>query len=374
VTISFALETRSGAARAGRLTTAHGTVDTPVFMAVGTRGSVKGLRPRDLREVGVSVMLANTYHLMLRPGAAVVEAAGGLHAFAAWDGPMLTDSGGYQVFSLAERARVDDDGVTFRSTYDGAEVRLGPEQSMTVQRQLGADLVMAFDECVELPAPRERLVRALERTTRWAHRCRALPLQPHQALLGIVQGGDDLDLRARSARELLELELPGYAIGGLSVGEDLETFERVCRHTAAMLPEDRPRYLMGVGTPRDLVLAVEAGVDMFDCVLPTRNGRNAQAFTDAGPVRLRGAACATQPGPIEPGCSCPACQEGFSRAYLRHLFQVGEMLGPILASLHNLSYYQRLMRRMREAILAGGDALARLREQILIAYPPPACS
>ena len=369
MSLEFQIEATEGRARAGRLLTAHGEALTPVFMPVGTRGSVKGVLPRDLAETGASILLANTYHLMLRPGVETVRRCGGLSSFMRWPGPTLTDSGGFQVFSLADRARIDEGGVSFQSTYDGARLRLGPVESMTAQRAIGADIVMAFDHCASLPATRDQLGVAVARTTRWAATCRDQPLDSHQSLFGIVQGGDDLELRAESAAALVELDLPGYAIGGLSVGEDQPTFERVCQGTAPLLPADRPRYLMGVGTPRDLIVSIAAGIDMFDCVLPTRNGRNAQAYTPAGIVRLRASAAADEDFPIEEGCPCYSCAGGFTRAYVRHLFKTGEMLGPILVSIHNLSYYHRLMRLARQAILSGGGSLERLTDQMLDAYP-----
>ncbi|MEX2219303.1 MAG: tRNA guanosine(34) transglycosylase Tgt [Phycisphaerales bacterium] len=381
-------------ARVGRVHTAHGAFDTPAFMPVGTRGTVKGLLPDLVRRTGSQVVLNNTYHLLLRPGPEVVAALGGVHRFMGWAGPILTDSGGYQTYSMADLNAVDDDGVTFRSIVDGSELRLTPERATQVQNQLGADIIMAFDDCPPSETARERdsesgegregdprMARAIqrdrrngydhaarlrmanERTVRWLERCRRAHQHPgEQALFGIIQGGTDLGARSWSAERITAIELPGYAIGGVAVGEPPEEIARIVRHTAPLLPEDRPRYLMGVGYERDIVAAVLAGVDMFDCVLPTRNGRNASAFTPAGQIRLKNACYTSDPLPIEPGCDCLAClpaENGWetpeaapiSRGYLRHLFQSGEMLGPILVSLHNVRYFQRLMSDIRRTIV-----------------------
>lgn len=339
-------------ARLGRLCTAHGAVDTPVFMPVGTRGTVKGIIPTQLRDAGTTILLANTYHLALRPGADVVAQLGGLHRFMAWDGPILTDSGGFQVFSLATLTSVDDEGVTFKSHIDGAAIRLDPETAIRIQEQLGADIIMALDQCPPLPAGRAALEQAVERTIRWAARCKQAHRHPNQALFAIVQGGLDLDLRGRCLESLAGIGFSGYALGGLSVGEPPEQTTAFLHRFASRLPADRPRYLMGVGRPIDMIEAVAAGVDMFDCVMPTRNGRNSFAFTDAGFMRLRNTCYKIDDRPLEDGCGCPACAH-FSRAYLRHLFLSDEMLGPILVSLHNLAYYHRWMTRIREAIAAG---------------------
>ena len=352
-------------ARVGRLKTWHGVVDTPAFMPVGTQGTVKGLLPLQLREVGTQMVLANTYHLMLRPGAETVAALGGLHRMMGWDGPILTDSGGYQIFSLAERAQISDAGAIFRSHIDGASVELTPERAMRVQEDLGADIIMCLDECSAQTTDRAKLVTAVRRTTLWAERCRATQRRNDQALFAVLQGGVDPELRAESAANLCKLDLPGYAIGGLSVGESHAEMLHVLDHTVPLLPEDRPHYLMGVGRPQDIIEAVARGIDMFDCVLPTRNGRNAMAFTAAGPVRLRNAEHERSTGPVEPGCPCPVCRQ-FSRGYIRHLFQADEMLGPILLSLHNVNFFVRLMAEIRRAICEGrfdayrADALVRL--------------
>ncbi len=350
----YTILTRSAnrAARAGRLETPHGPVDTPAFMPVGTRASVKGLTPEQLRDAGAQIILANTYHLALRPGADVVATMGGLHKFMSWGGPILTDSGGFQVFSLATLNAVDDEGVTFKSHIDGAPLRLTPDSAIEVQEQLGADIIMAFDQCPPLPAPREQVQIAVDRTIRWARRCKEAQRRDDQALFGIVQGGLDIELRGRCLEELVKLDFPGYAVGGLSVGEKPEETTKLLRAFAGAMPEDRPRYLMGVGRPIDIIRAVDTGIDMFDCVLPTRNGRNAFAFTDDGYIRLRNSQYKTDERPLLNGCDCYTCSN-FSRAYLRHLFLAGEMLGPILVSLHNIAYYQRFMRRIREAVAAG---------------------
>ena len=347
-------------ARRGRLSTPHGTIQTPVFMPVGTRGAVKGLTPDDLRRAGTEMVLANTYHLALRPGAEVVAEVGGLHRFMAWDGPILTDSGGYQIFSLATLTEIDDAGVTFKSHLDGEVVRLDPARAVRLQELLGADVIMVLDECVRLPASRPELDRAVARTIRWAAESKRAQSRPDQALFAIVQGGLNLDLRVRCLDALTALDFPGYAIGGLSVGESPEAMADLLRDFVWRMPEDRPRYLMGVGRPIDILRAVAAGVDLFDCVMPTRNGRNSFAFSDAGFLRLRNAQYRTDVRPLDETCACPTCAR-FSRAYLRHLFLADEMLGPILVSLHNIAYYQRWMRRIREAI-AGGTLSAMLAE------------
>src|SRR5512136_690539 len=305
----FAVEARDGRARAGRLVTPHGEVETPVFMPVGTAGAVKAVLHRDLREIGARILLANTYHLVLRPGDALVARLGGLHSFTGWDGPFLTDSGGYQVFSLAALRRVDEEGVRFQSHLDGTAHLLSPERSMEAQGNLGADLVMAFDECPSGDAPREVVAEATARTTRWARRSRDAHRREDQWLFGIVQGGVHLDLREASARELMEIGFPGYAVGGLSVGEPKAGRDRVLEHLDPILPADRPRYLMGVGTPEDLVESVARGIDMFDCVLPTRNARHGLAFTRFGPVNLRNARHAGDPRPLDADSRCPAARD-----------------------------------------------------------------
>jgi queuine tRNA-ribosyltransferase len=352
-------------ARRGRLRTRHGTVETPVFMPVGTQATVKGLLPSQLESLGAAIVLANTYHLALRPGEQTVAALGGLHAMMGWNRAILTDSGGFQVFSLADRVTITDDGATFRSHVDGSRIELSPERAVAIQEALGADVIMCLDECPAHTTDRNLIARAVARTTSWARRCKAAQRRSDQALFGIVQGGTDAALRGESAAALSELDLPGYAIGGLSVGESHLDMLAVLDTTVPRLPADRPRYLMGVGRPRDIMEAVARGIDMFDCVLPTRNGRNATAFTSTGPLKLRNACHAKSTEPIEPGCSCPACCR-FSRGYVRHLFMADEMLGPILVSLHNVAFYLRFMAEIREALRRGTlanyrrDTLARL--------------
>ena len=404
--LSFSISARSAVcgARVGRVVTKHGAFDTPAFMPVGTRGTVKGILPALLAETGAQICLGNTYHLLLRPGPETVAALGGLQVFTGWHRPMLTDSGGYQAYSMANINSINDDGVTFKSIIDGATVHLSPERATAVQNMLGADIIMAFDDCppskdsepgtdepvsVQAAATKggdattidPRLDRALrrdkkskkgfdhatrlkeanERTVKWLERCKAAHLASgragEQSLFGIVQGGTDLAQRDWSAQRICNIELPGYAIGGVAVGETSDDIARIVRHTAPQLPENKPRYLMGVGYERDIVAAVMAGVDMFDCVLPTRNGRNASAFTPAGQIRLRNAKFAQDTGPIWPGCDCHACRVDpvtgghFSRGYLRHLFMADEMLGPILVTLHNLRHFQLLMMDLRRTIV-----------------------
>jgi len=415
--MSFVVHARSGLthARVGRVVTPHGAFDTPAFMPVGTRGTVKGILPSQVAATGAQILLTNTYHLLLRPGPETVKRLGGVHGFMNWPRPILTDSGGYQAFSLSDMNRVDDDGVTFKSVIDGAIIRLTPERAIQVQNDLGADIIMAFDDCppsqgeageAEIKTaggggvegagggseggfggrrrgesgargdPRlartiardstrsgydhaARLRVAAERTVRWLERCKAAHGRAdEQALFGIIQGGTDLEMRTRCVTDICSIDLPGYAIGGVAVGEDSAAIARVVRHAAPRMPDAKPRYLMGVGYERDITAAVCAGVDMFDCVLPTRNGRNANAFTTTGQIRLRNAKYAQDRAPIEAGCDCAACAPGphgwqtpgpFTRAYLRHLFMVGEMLGPILVTLHNLRHFQRLMVDLRGA-------------------------
>jgi queuine tRNA-ribosyltransferase len=355
------------AARTGILETPHGTVETPAFMPVGTQATVKGITPDQLVATGTRMLLANTYHLALRPGEDVVAAAGGLHRFMGWDGPILTDSGGFQVFSLAERCRIDDSGVTFRSHIDGRLIELTPERAMAIQDALGADVAMCLDQCPALPATRGDITVAVGRTIAWARRCKEVHRRPDQALFGIVQGGTHADLRAECADALLAMDFDGYAVGGVSVGEGREEVRQALAVTTHLLPADRPRYLMGVGRPQDILDAVATGIDLFDCVMPTRNGRNATCFTDTGPVKLRNASHRNDFRPIEEGCDCLACRR-FSRSYLRHLFLAKEMLGPILASIHNVTYLHRLTRRIRGAISMG--RFVQLRLEVLEASGP----
>lgn len=340
-------------ARLGRVTTLHGTFSTPAFMPVGTQGTIKGVLMDQVAATGSEIILANTYHLMLRPGEKVVRDLGGLHRFMAWPGPILTDSGGFQVFSLADINRISNDGVVFKSHIDGSVVQLTPRRSMEIQNDLGADIIMAFDECPDPNKPREYQEQAVDRTLRWAGECiEAHARSNEQSLFGIVQGGTDRELRERCAEALITMEFPGYAIGGCAVGEGFEAMKQVLTYTTPILPSDKPRYLMGVGFPRDIIAAVASGVDMFDCVMPTRNGRNAYAFTAAGAIRLRNSQYTRDTGPIESDCDCYACQN-FTRGAIRHFFFAGEMLGPVLASVHNIRFYQRLMSDVRRAIGEG---------------------
>ncbi len=359
----FELLKEDGRARRGRLQLRHGPVETPVFMPVGTQGTVKALGPDDLAVLGPQIILANTYHLYLRPGAEALRRAGKLHRFMAWPKNILTDSGGFQVFSLgagsAEKEplleKITEEGAHFRSHLDGSRHLLTPEKSIAVQEAIGSDIMMAFDECPPPSKPREYQIASLERTTRWAQRCLDARTDEGGALFGIVQGGLDLELRARHARELSAMPFEGLAIGGLAVGESKEDFLKTLQFTAGELPRERPRYLMGVGTPEDLVAGVAAGIDMFDCVMPTRNARNGTLFVSSGKLQIKNAAFANDDSPVEAGCPCYTCRT-FSRAYLRHLFVAEELLFFRLATLHNLTHYLELMRRVREAIEAGAFA------------------
>lgn len=342
----------STAARAGRLSTPHGIVETPAFMPVGTLATVKGLLPEQLRASGAQMVLANTYHLALRPGSRVVADLGGLHRFMDWNGPILTDSGGFQVFSLAHQRKLTDEKAVFRSHIDGSLLELSPERAVEIQEELGADIIMCLDECPPSGESIDRIRAAVDRTTLWAKRCQEAQKRPDQALFGIIQGGIHRVMRERSAEALIPLDFPGYAVGGLSVGEEPEAMYRTLDWTVPLMPEAKPRYLMGVGKPEDILEAVCRGIDMFDCVMPTRNGRNAMAFTSKGPVRLRNAVHQRDERPLDENCECTACTR-YSRAYLRHLFIAKEMLGPILLSLHNLTFYQTLVRQLRNAVRAG---------------------
>ncbi len=348
----FELLATDGEARRGTLRLAHGVVETPCFMPVGTAATVKGLTPAELREAQTQIVLANTYHLWLRPGRDAIEAAGGLHRFMAWDGPILTDSGGFQVFSLEGRRRLDDDGVTFVSHLDGSEHRFTPEGVIEFQQAIGSDVAMVLDVCVKLPASRETLAEAVRLTSAWARRSRAAWGPPETLCFAIVQGGLDGELREQSTRELVELGFPGYAIGGLSVGETREEMCATARVTAALLPADKPRYLMGVGTVRDLVAAIDCGIDLFDCVYPTRCGRNGRAMTRDGDLNIFNAAFTRDFSPVDRRCDCSTCAN-FTRAYLAHLFRAKEMLGPRLLSYHNVYLVNALMREARDAISAG---------------------
>ncbi len=347
--MQFSLLHRRGAARRGRLILPRGQVETPAFMPVGTYGAVKGMTPEQLEAVGAQIILGNTFHLMLRPGTEVIQAHGGLHNFIHWRGPILTDSGGFQVFSLGNTRRISEQGVNFRSPVNGDKVFLGPEESMQVQRRLGSDIVMIFDDCPAYPAGEAEVEHSMRLSLRWAARSKQAHGDNPSALFGIVQGGMYPHLRDESLQGLLEIGFDGYAVGGLSVGEPKEEMFRVLDHVAPRLPEDRPRYLMGVGTPADLVEAVSRGMDMFDCVMPTRNARNGHLFTRHGVIKIRNSVHRRDSGPLDEACECYTCRH-YSRAYLHHLDKVGEMLGAQLNTLHNLHYYQELMRGLRTAL------------------------
>ncbi|MDX8411916.1 MAG: tRNA guanosine(34) transglycosylase Tgt [Mariprofundaceae bacterium] len=353
-------------ARCCRIELPHGVVETPVFMPVGTLGTVKAVSPRELVELGAEIVLGNTYHLMLRPGADVVEKLGGLHKFMAWQRPILTDSGGFQVWSLGRLRKIEADGVRFRSHIDGAEVFLGPRESMRVQRQLGSDIVMAFDECTPYPATIEQASASMQLSMRWEMQCRELlPPGNGQALFGIVQGGVYPELRLESLKSIQGMDMDGIAIGGLSVGETKDEMLTILDALAPQLPKDKPRYLMGVGTPADLIHGIDRGIDMFDCVMPTRNARNGTLFTDTGPINIKKTQYREDPEPIVKGCECYACSH-FSRAYLRHLYVNREILGARLNTLHNLHYYLALMRRGRSALRGG--SWPQFRDQFLRIY------
>jgi queuine tRNA-ribosyltransferase len=353
MSLHFEILARDGAARLGRLVTAHGAIDTPAFMPIGTAGTVKAMTPEGVAATGARIILGNTYHLMLRPGAERIAALGGLHRFMNWPHAILTDSGGFQVMSLKALRTITEEGVAFRSHLDGSPHLLTPERSIEIQQLLGADITMAFDECAPFPAEREAIEASVERTLRWAERSRAaFAPRPGHGIFGIVQGGVHPDLRARSAARLVEIGFDGYAIGGLAIGEGQATTFAMVEGDAPLLPVDRPRYLMGVGKPSDLVGAVKRGVDMFDCVLPTRSGRTGQAFTRSGALNLRNARHADDPSPLDPLCRCPGCT-GFSRAYLHHLTKAKEILGSMLLTQHNLTYYADLMADLRSAITRG---------------------
>lgn len=344
------LQKREGcSARLGEISTPHGKFRTPVFMPVGTQGSVKAVSPDELWQTGAEIILANTYHLYLRPGHKRIERLGGLHRFMGWNGPILTDSGGFQVYSLAKLRNISEEGVIFQSHVDGSSHFIGPEQSMDIQQSLGSDIVMAFDECVSYPEEHEYVQRSVQLTGRWAERCRAHLTGGEQALFGIVQGGVYPDLREKSARHLVQLGFDGYALGGLAVGEDRDTRLHIIRETIQMLPEDKPVYLMGVGAPEDLVESVALGVDMFDCVMPTRNARNGSLFTTHGRMTIKNAQYRDDERPVDAQCDCYTCTH-FSRAYLRHLFLARELLAYRLNTIHNLRYYARLMAGLRDAV------------------------
>jgi queuine tRNA-ribosyltransferase len=389
---SFRVLHTDGAARRGEMTTAHGLVQTPAFMPVGTRGAVKGMTPRDLREVGAEIILGNTYHLWLRPGDGLIARLGGLHRFTGWDGPILTDSGGFQAFSLGARRVITEDGIRFRSHLDGSEHVLTPERATEIQAQLGPDIAMVLDECLAQPAPLSTVRESTERSARWARRCRDRFLElrelgagewrrdsetaesrphvtnPGQAQFGIIQGGTVPELRTLSVERTLAIGFEAYAIGGLSVGEPADTMYSVVGHTAPQLPADRPRYLMGVGTPLDIVEAVSRGIDLFDCVMPTRNARNGQLFTSEGRLAIKNARYAGDAGPLDPACACYTCRT-HSRAYLRHLFVSGEIGAAVLNTVHNLRFYLDTMARVRQAIVFGTFDTLRQSLQAMFSRP-----
>ncbi|MBC8455109.1 MAG: tRNA guanosine(34) transglycosylase Tgt [Deltaproteobacteria bacterium] len=368
--LKFYEQARSGEARTGVLNTPHGPIQTPAFMPVGTKGTVKGLVPTELTDAGVEILLCNAYHLWVRPGHGLIEEVGGLHSFMNWDGPILTDSGGFQVFSLRHLNKVKENGVRFRSPHDGQYRTLTPEVAVEIQETLGVDIAMALDECIEWPAERARVGRSTARTTRWLKRCIAARKRPEKtALMGIVQGGFYEDLRVEHAQEIVALDLDAYAIGGLSVGEPTEQLLGMVEVTVPHLPKDKIRYLMGVGYPVNLVDAVMRGVDLFDCVIPTRSGRFGYAFTSQGKLSIKHARYAVDRNPLDPACTCYTCRS-FSRAYLRHLFQSNEILAPRLLSLHNVAFYQTLMSRIRAAIRSGPEALTALRSEAQRATDP----
>ena len=352
------INTDPSGARAGVIETGHGQVFTPVFMPVGTYGAVKTVTPSELADAGSTMILSNTYHLYLRPGSELIQRLGGLHSFMGWDGPILTDSGGFQIVSLSELAQVTEEGVTFRSHLDGDRHSITPELSVSIQQQLGTDIAMCLDEVIDPLSDRKAMARAVERTRRWAERCLHSRTSGEMALFGIVQGGTFLDLRVESAEGLMEMGFDGYAVGGLALGEPREKTWEAVKSTTTILPEDRPRYLMGMGTPMDLLDGIERGVDMFDCVMPTRNARNGTLFTSEGRLSIKVNALKDDLGPPDPDCSCYTCNH-FSRAYLRHLYTTGEMLGFRLCTIHNLSYYHQLVSGAREAILSGTFAAYR---------------
>ncbi|WP_295713645.1 tRNA guanosine(34) transglycosylase Tgt [uncultured Mitsuokella sp.] len=358
---------RTGA-RAGIIHTPHGSFPTPIFMPVGTQASVKGVSPDELKDLGAGIILSNTYHLFLRPGMDLIREAGGLHKFMHWDRAILTDSGGFQVFSLGDLRKITEEGVTFRSHIDGSKKFLSPEVSMEVQMALGSDIVMAFDECVPYPADFDYAKKSTERTIRWLERCKKAMTAPHQGLFGIVQGGMHKELREWSARETVAMDLPGYAVGGLSVGEPKELMYEMLDYSTSLLPENKPRYLMGVGTPDHLVEGVARGIDMFDCVYPTRVARNGMAMTWSGRLVMKNAQFTHDHHVLEEGCGCYACRNGYTRAYIRHLVRVGEIFGLRLLSLHNLYFLQEFMRRMRQAIIE--DRFGSFRSDFLMNYHP----
>lgn len=349
---TFEVEKTSGAARAATLRTFHGEIKTPVFMAVGTRATVKAMTSHELEEMGCQILLGNTYHLHLRPGEETVKKLGGLHKFMVWDKPILTDSGGFQVFSLAHLRKIEEEGVSFRSHLDGSSQFISPEKSIQIQMDLGADIAMAFDECLEYPSSREKIKKSMDLTYRWLKRCHLAMNRPQSLLFGIAQGGLEEDLRRESLQQITSVDLPGYALGGFSVGEPIELMHELVPKLAPLMPENKPRYLMGVGTPLDLILMIDAGMDMFDCVMPTRVARNGTLYTWQGKVSIKKRAYKEDPSPLDPECECYTCRN-YSKAYLRHLFHCKEILSARLNTIHNLFFYFKLMERARESIING---------------------
>ncbi|MBK9039825.1 MAG: tRNA guanosine(34) transglycosylase Tgt [Bdellovibrionales bacterium] len=349
---SFKLLKQNGEARAGILTTARGVIETPVFMPVGTKGSVKGMLPHELKDLGAQIILGNTYHLHLRPGEKTIQRLGGLHQFTGWDGPILTDSGGFQVFSLSQLAKISEEGVEFRSHLDGAKHFISPEKSMEIQMDLGADIIMAFDECPAYPATSESLKKSMDLTYRWLLRSKASMVRQESMLFGIAQGGLDLNLRLESLDQITSVDLPGYALGGFSVGEPIHLMHELVKVIGPRMPRHKPRYLMGVGTPLDLILSVDSGIDMFDCVMPTRTARNGTLFTWSGKVHIKRTQYKEDSSPLDSECDCYTCQN-YSRAFLRHMFMSGEIVSARLNTIHNLHFYSQLMARARRAIQDG---------------------
>jgi len=348
----YELQAEAGQARAGVLQTAHGPVETPIFMPVGTKATVKAMLPEELSEMGAQIILGNTYHLHLRPGEKTVKQLGGLHKFMNWKGPILTDSGGFQVFSLSKLNKVTEEGCEFRSHLDGSKHFISPEVSMQIQMDLGADIIMAFDECLPHPSPKEKIIESMDMTYRWLLRSKEAMTRKESLLFGIVQGGLDLELRRRSMAQITSVDLPGYAFGGFSVGEPIHLMHELIKVIGPEMPKQKPRYLMGVGTPLDLILAVDSGIDMFDCVMPTRVARNGLLFTSQGKVRIKNEQYALDDAPLDPNCSCYTCQN-YSRAYLRHVYSAGEIISSRLNTIHNLHFYLNLMKQARGAIKSG---------------------
>lgn len=349
---NFKLEAKVGQARAATLQTAHGPIQTPVFMPVGTKATVKSMLPEELKDIGSQIILGNTYHLHLRPGEKIIKNLGGLHQFMNWHGPILTDSGGFQVFSLSQLNKITEEGVEFRSHLDGSKHFIGPEQSMQIQMDLGSDIIMAFDECLQYPATQEEIKKSMEMTLRWLQRSKDAMTRKESLLFGIVQGGLEVESRKESLRKTIEIDLPGYALGGFSVGEPIEMMHHLVKEVAPLMPEHKPRYLMGVGTPLDLILAVDAGMDMFDCVMPTRVARNGTLFTWQGRVSIKRNEYKEDPSPLDPECDCYTCKH-YSKAYLRHVYMAEEIISARLNTIHNLHFYLQLLNKAREHILNG---------------------